>query len=460
MVDDTTKVLAREDQIKLHTSAKKKKDRGTIRGRELDLDADFKPPKYKKSDSAKKFLDGALGDNFIFSDLSKKERKMLIDAMQEQKAAEGDIIIQQGDVGDFFYICESGNLVFNVDGNNVGGCSVGGSFGELALLYDSPRAATCVAASDVTLWKVDQTTFRYLIASTAKEQETGIVEILAKIPLLKDMSRGLVSKFAACLTTVKFSEGDLIVKKGEQGDVFYIINEGQVKVHDIGGGAVADMILKSGEWFGERALMTGEPRAANITAMTDVVAFACDRDTFESSVGSLEGILGDASKKRFIKGVPIFANSSLLEVEYDRLVKRLTVEQFSKGTKIAEAGKKSHQKLMIVKEGKLKVTNSSGTTYSLAGGDFFGDEGVRGPPDAKEEYTCVAEEDTQCWVLSRRGIEKVIKDVKRLGKAIPFVPSTVDSSITLADIKKHRILGMGKKEACIRRRSKFHEFID
>jgi cAMP-dependent protein kinase regulator len=103
------------------------------------------------------------------------------------------------------------------------------------LLYDSPRAATCVASTDdAKLWKVDQTAFRQLLARTAKDQVADIVDVLAKVPLLRDTDRGLISKFSTVLTTVKFSEGETIVKKGDDGDIFYIIHEGQVRVHDIG----------------------------------------------------------------------------------------------------------------------------------------------------------------------------------------------------------------------------------
>jgi protein kinase A len=445
---ESCRIQEREDKIKQNVKAKTtaaKPKRQTIAARPLNLLDDFQPPKYPKTDQNVKFLDGALAENFIFADLSKKERRMLIDAMQKQEATEGDVIIKQGAVGDFFYVCESGRLNYVVDGNIVGSCSGGASFGELALLYDAPRAATCVASSAVQLWKVDQTTFRHLIARQAKDEQSDIASLVAKVPLLQDMDAALVSKFAQVLTPVKFSEGELIVMKGSVGEVFYILNEGQVKVHDIGMGdsKFVDQILKAGDWFGERALMTGEPRAANVTAMTSVTAFACDRETFENSLGSLESILGHESKNRFLKGVPIFASSSLLEVEYKHLVDRLTEETYPKGHKLADVGLKAVQKLYIVKEGKLNVNTKDGKIFSLGSGDYFGDKAVKGMPDDLSEYNCFCDENTSFWVLTRKDIEEVIGDIMRLGESIPFVPSTINTSIQLKDVKKHRILGMG-----------------
>jgi hypothetical protein len=89
------------------------------------------------------------------------------------------------------------------------------------------------------------------------------------------------------------------------------------------------------------------------------------------------------------------------------------------------------------------ITSADGKIFFLGSGDYFGDKGVREKVDYVGDETCVCEEDAVCWVLKRSDIESVIGDVKRLGKSIPFKPSALDSSITLKDIKKHRILGMG-----------------
>ena len=442
-------IKTREEKIKQHATNRK-----AVQGRSINVDKDFTPPDYPKSNEDIKFLDEALGENFIFAELSSAERALLIKALQKQDCKAGETIIKQGDVGDYFYICETGTVNFLADGKFVGSCSTGGSFGELALLYDSPRAADCIAETVCKLWKVDQSTFRMLLAKSNASQQGDISETLAKIDLFKGLDKGVLSKFASVLSTITFAEGEAIVKKGEEGDIFYIINEGQVRVHDIGLGdsSYADQVLKKGDWFGERALMTGEPRAANVTAMSETQAFAVDRKTFETTIGPLESVLGIEAKKRYIRSVPIFAESELLQVEYDHLESLMLEKKYKKGTKLAEIGKAGHQYLWIVKEGKLMVTSSEGKIFFLGSGDYFGDGGVLNK-DEKGEYvgteTCVCEEETVCWILKRRDIESVIGDIRRLGKPIPFVPAARDTSIALSDIQKHRMLGMGKFRSCI-----------
>eukprot|EP00535_Pseudo-nitzschia_heimii_P000106 CAMPEP_0197183386 /NCGR_PEP_ID=MMETSP1423-20130617/7790_1 /TAXON_ID=476441 /ORGANISM="Pseudo-nitzschia heimii, Strain UNC1101" /LENGTH=799 /DNA_ID=CAMNT_0042633963 /DNA_START=112 /DNA_END=2511 /DNA_ORIENTATION=- len=449
--DDAEKsaIKIREQNIHLHAVAQKKsknKDRVALRGRILEFDDDFHAPVHPKSEEDVAFLDKALGSNFIFSDLSDSERKMLIDAMQKESAGEGETVIQQGDSGDFFYICQSGKISYLCDGKAVGSCGSGGSFGELALLYDSPRAASCVAAADSVLWKVDQGTFRHLLARSAKEGEASIIEVLTKIDLFRDLDRQTIKKFADVLSTVKYKEGQKIVEKGQQGDVFYIVKSGQVRVHDIGLGDASfdDETHKAGYWFGERALMTGNPRAATVTAMTKVDVFACGRDTFETTIGPLETVLGQASRKRFIKSVPIFSKSLLSDVEFDSLSSMLKVRKYEKGQKLAEAGKVGdNPSLWIVKEGKLMITEKDGKIFFLGSGDYFGDKAVQADGEHVSKETCIVEEDAICWRLKKPDIESVIGDVKRLGKPIPFTPKTFDSTLSIDDVRKHKMLGMG-----------------
>jgi CRP-like cAMP-binding protein len=190
--------------------------------------------------------------------------------------------------------------------------------------------------------------------------------------------------------------------------------------------------------------MTGNPRAATVTAMTEVDVFACDRDTFETTIGPLETVLGKASRKRFIKSVPIFSKSLLSDVEFDSLSSMLKVRKYDKGQKLAEAGKVGdNPSLWIVKEGKLMITEKDGNIFFLGSGDYFGDKAVQADGEYVSKETCIVEEDAICWRLKKTDIESVIGDVKRLGKPIPFTPKAFDSSLTIDDIKKHKMLGMG-----------------
>jgi CRP-like cAMP-binding protein len=277
----------------------------------LDLDEDFVVPNFPKSDAAIQFIDNSLADNFIFASLSAGERRNLIDAMMMETVPAGNLIIQQGHVGDYFYVVEEGHISFSVDGNHVGACSRGASFGELALLYNCPRAATCLANTDCRLWKVDQRTFRHMLANNTANQQKDIHDVLRKVPFLSELEDRSLVKTSDALTNVSFPAGDRIINKGDVGEVFYILRDGTVKVHDIGFGdsQYVDQVLGPGDWFGERALLTGERRVANVTATSPCSTLCLSRETFEKTLGPLQGLIDHAMKKRVLMGVPILANS-------------------------------------------------------------------------------------------------------------------------------------------------------
>jgi len=181
------------------------------------MSEDFAIPSYPKSGAAVQFIDESLADNFIFASLSREERRLLIDAMKADSVPAGTVIINQGEVGDYFYVVEDGNISFAVDGNHVGACTRGASFGELALLYNCPRAATCIANTDCRLWKVDQRTFRYMLANNNANQQKDVLDVLRKVQFLANLEEGMLIKIADALTTVSYQEGDHIINKGDVG---------------------------------------------------------------------------------------------------------------------------------------------------------------------------------------------------------------------------------------------------
>ena len=84
--------------------------------------------------------------------------------------------------------------------------------------------------------------------------------------------------------------GEEMIKKGAEGNIFYMIQEGTVSVTDMGD-QFSNHTLTAGDYFGERALLTGEPRAATITAQTAVKVMALDRESFNLLLGPLKEVL-------------------------------------------------------------------------------------------------------------------------------------------------------------------------
>lgn len=80
--------------------------------------------------------------------------------MRPTFASAGEVIIRQGELGDLFFCLETGTATASVNGKDVMNYEAGGCFGELALIYNSPRAASVVATSSCKLWTLDLRYFR------------------------------------------------------------------------------------------------------------------------------------------------------------------------------------------------------------------------------------------------------------------------------------------------------------
>ena len=95
---------------------------------------------------------------------------IIVDAMEERAFTEGDVIIRQGDPGDFMHILAAGTCDIFKGAVRVLQCCPGMVFGELALMYDAPRAATVLATSPVLTWAIDRLTFKQVMFGTTQRR--------------------------------------------------------------------------------------------------------------------------------------------------------------------------------------------------------------------------------------------------------------------------------------------------
>lgn len=241
-----------------------------------------------------------LSQAFMFSALEEKDLDIVIKAMEEKSFKAGATVIKQGDDGDNLYVTDNGALdVFkqfqkNQDPQLVKTYSPGDPFGELALLYNAPRAATVVARTDSVLFALDRETFNNIVKDAAIKKREKYENFLGNIELLDSMESHERLKIADALKPLKFKKGEYVVKEGDQGDSFFFIEEGEAvatKVIVPGKGPETVYRYKAGDYFGELALLRDTPRAANIVAQTDLSLVSLDRLSFKRLLGPLDDIL-------------------------------------------------------------------------------------------------------------------------------------------------------------------------
>jgi len=106
----------------------------------------------------------------------------------------------------------------------------GDVFGELALLYNAPRAATIQAETESLLWVLDRQTFNHIVKDASQKKREKYENFLSTVPILQNMDHYERSKLADAIKEKKFTSGSQVIKQGEQGDSFYILVDGDAYV--------------------------------------------------------------------------------------------------------------------------------------------------------------------------------------------------------------------------------------
>lgn len=239
-------------------------------------------------------LSKAIQSNLLFSHLDDSEKSDIFDAMQPFNYKPGETIIQQGEEGDFFYIIDIGDVEVYVNNKCVTAISDGGSFGELALIYGTPRAATIKAKSDCKLWAIDRKTYRRILMGSTIKKRKMYEEFLSKVKILQELDQWERLTVADALEPVQFNDGDSIVEQGEKGNDFFIIVEGTAIVYQKPSDdepAVEVSRLGPSDYFGEIALLFDRPRAATVKAKGPLKCVKMDRGRFERVLGPISDIL-------------------------------------------------------------------------------------------------------------------------------------------------------------------------
>jgi len=98
-------------------------------------------------------------------------------------------IFFQGDEGDNFYVIDQGEVEIFVNGELATTIGEGGSFGELALIYGTPRAATVRAKTDVKLWGIDRDSYRRILMGSTIRKRKMYEEFLSRVSILGEFAR-------------------------------------------------------------------------------------------------------------------------------------------------------------------------------------------------------------------------------------------------------------------------------
>ena len=277
----------------------------------------------------------------LFEHLALPLMQRCIGAMSDNTFQEGAIVIREGDAGDQFYIAFSGSFeayhdsssskISGARSNSTSSVSSGGGsdtgtnpsissangemllqtfgsgdvFGELALLYNSPRACSVRATTDSVAYSLDRNAFRTLVMAHNSGLKHGLEKYLRTVPMLAELSDDETAALANVMDTNDVSDGEYICEVGDAADTLFLVLSGEVVCHRDGGDKEL-LRLHQGDFFGESCLnedAADQKRLANVVAVGKVRLGVLKATDFKNVVGSLTSAMNRALNRKAIEGV-------------------------------------------------------------------------------------------------------------------------------------------------------------
>ena len=303
------------------------------------------------------FLADSIASNILFLKLEHEVLLKVVEGFEMEECPSDKDIIVQGDKGEFFYVIQHGECNVLIDDNfgsssnaaysqsEQGGASneilgydhvtgeavyaggsgeatgetassstvrgvihQGGTFGELALMYNTPRQATIRSTVASTLWKLSRQMFHLIVAVHEREKKQRHMDYLRGVPMLAKLSSSQLNGLASVVGTETLAREDSVYLMDEKTTMLYIVASGKVELrrmrrgktgslHVVGGGEenkettmttaavavvessndeIADKMLTSGDYFGMQAVLSTATGAEYYSKMS---AFATEPRT-------------------------------------------------------------------------------------------------------------------------------------------------------------------------------------
>ena len=350
-----------------------------------------------KSISDLKLINQSLEKHFIFKDLTTMQRNIIIADMKLLELEPSQLVFQQECKGSAFFIISTGRVEVLVNENRVAVLKAGESFGELALLHDTPRSATIKTLVKTTLWCVDRTAFRKCLEELNAQNFDENRNFIKSIPVFDALSDGQKDDVASSLSVLKFPSGTKIFNEGDRGELLYIVKEGTVvctqqgkEVRKIG----------KGDYFGEQALFYGTARTATVITSEDVVCLALGHDDFLNCLGASLPLIIYKNTMRIAFSRNENLNK-LSEHQAKLLINDMEIQSFEAGNTVIPVGEQKKAGFYVVVKGELCFRNQAEAIYKVS--DVIGEEQVIKESNGVWDRELVALRETDVAHISSSG---------------------------------------------------------
>jgi CRP-like cAMP-binding protein/thioredoxin reductase/Fe-S-cluster-containing hydrogenase component 2 len=199
----------------------------------------------------------------------------------------GDVVFRRGDATNSLWTVLDGEVGIQInpnDPNEMVRLVQGHFFGEMGLISGRKRSATVVATKPALLFEVERNTILKLERSEAavkKAIEDAAVVRQIKTFLAPNINDDVLSAVVATSKIVAKRRDEVLIEEGAQDNSVYLIRKGSVTVSKkVAGKEVVLNYVPAGNYVGEMALLTNQPRIATVTAASETEVIEIDSAAF------------------------------------------------------------------------------------------------------------------------------------------------------------------------------------
>ena len=308
-------VLTSEGLRPVRKHASKEKSKAIAKWKELgktlhgtdphdDEAFDWKVHATEKTEEEKRSISDAIKASVMFRNTNEEQRQMIYACMESVSVKAGTWVIQQGSVGDRFYIVDEGQFEVRIvpdgedDETGQGGHIVHiyegsrekhahPSFGELALVHSMPRSASVVAKTDGHLWALHRAAFRQVLVE-AQDHRKELKRVLGEIPYFQYLDSDAINKLATIMDEVTFGRGETMVNQDQPGDFMYVIASGSAYGVQMLPGETKRSTYKAGSHFGDEIFSTDRGRySTTVVTMQTTICWQLDQNVMKQTMGPL-----------------------------------------------------------------------------------------------------------------------------------------------------------------------------
>lgn len=125
----------------------------------------------------------------------------------------------------------------------------------------------------------------HIVSNVVVAESVVICEFLRRCPSFSTLTPSQLTELADRMFLERYSAGTTIIRQGDEGDKFYLIRDGSVEVFiEEGGLSRLVRVMRAGEFFGEIALLTDQPRTATVVAREDTILYALSKADFKATI--------------------------------------------------------------------------------------------------------------------------------------------------------------------------------